>query len=109
MDRRTVLGSLAALFATASFPFAETFRHAGGYGAATRIGRIYLSKVPNEADADLLRELIGVVPFARESGDWKAHFDHLKREDFSKADTIIVDGWLLARCEARFCALLTFA
>ena len=109
MDRRMVLGSFAAFFAAASFPFIAAFRQGKGNRAVARIGRIYLSKVPDEADAGLLRALIGATAPGQRNGDWKAHFDGLKRSDFSKGDTVIIDGWLLARCEARFCALFSFA
>lgn len=109
MNRRMILKAFAACFAAASFPSIEAFYRGGGRGAAARIGQVYLSNVPDEADARLLRGLLGSAPSDRRDGDWKAHFDSLKQSDFSKGDAVVIDGWLFARCEARFCALLTFA
>jgi hypothetical protein len=35
--------------------------------------------------------------------------DMKRRHDFSIGNTVTVDGWLLARTEARLCALATLA
>jgi hypothetical protein len=67
-----------------------------------RLGAIYLSRHPQERDmAHLTRTLLGAHAAPEMSGlfesvarDWRTH------------EVALLDGWLLARTEARVCALL---
>jgi hypothetical protein len=70
---------------------------------ATVIGRAYLAANPVEADLDLLvRQLTAL---AREPSDLRAAIGDRLRRDFADRDTVRLDGWVLARTEARLCAV----
>ncbi len=78
----------------------------GDRGAARQIGGHYLAAYPEEADFERLAGmLIG------ETGKVDARALHRKildqrMRDFAAEDTVIVGGWVLARTEARVCALI---
>jgi len=73
----------------------------GGRAALARQGATYLAAHPLERDPGLLLRLLvtdGAVPLpaallAAIARDWRQH------------DVVVLDGWLLARSEARICAL----
>ena len=74
--------------------------------AARHVGRRYLTIAPAEADtACLCRELgfsrVGKVAHP----EALIHLSALRREDFARGRTVIIDGWLLAQSESRLCAL----
>jgi hypothetical protein len=81
-------------------------------GGACRVGRSYLAQVPEDADRDRL-----VAILFREEGAHagmsadalRAQFARARMRDFESGDTVTVDGWVLARTEARLCALTTMA
>lgn len=70
--------------------------------ALRRLGDIYLAAHPAERSRDLLSHLLiadfdGTIPsrlLSAVSRDWSGH------------RVVVVDGWLLARTEARLCAFL---
>jgi hypothetical protein len=77
-----------------------------GPDAVRGLGRRYRASVPGESDAPQLTEAI------QESRPWTARIglrhpaiDDQVRDDFDAGRTVIVDGWLLSRTEARQCAL----
>ncbi len=75
------------------------------------IGRCYLSLYPEKANRSvLLAELKMTYPLLT------GHRIRLKevlyqrrQQQFLEGDTVIVDGWVLARCEAQLCALLALS
>jgi hypothetical protein len=75
--------------------------------APRAVGNRYLALYPAEADRELLR--VGVIESAGtpDLKGLRASLAHRCREDFRNGDTVIVDGWVLARTEARTCALTT--
>ena len=67
-----------------------------GPDTVRRIGTGYRALVPMEDDARVLHALISTrPPDAETAGDFAAH------------RTIVIDGWVLARTEARQCALFS--
>lgn len=81
--------------------WARRFRSSDSAG---RIGRAYLLRRPAEADLGILYERLsaGLPPGqAAEDPDWGA----IVRADFGTGNTVLVEGWLLSRTEARLCAL----
>lgn len=81
--------------------------------AARLIGSHYLALVPQERSATRLSESVfGDIDAAVDGPDalacLRALVDARRRRDFSTGDTVILNGWLLARTEARLCALSTF-
>ncbi|UYN93993.1 MAG: hypothetical protein KIT25_18355 [Enhydrobacter sp.] len=80
------------------------------WDAACLIGRRYLAIAPEDRSASALCRALFGGPLP--SGGGAAAVSHLRgivevrrREDFSRGDTVLIDGWLLARSEARLCAL----
>lgn len=83
--------------------------------AARTIGRCYLRKTQNEANADLLAEMI-----VKGDPTLRRRFHALSTDqlikilrkrigrDFESDNIVHVDGWVLSRTEARLCALCTF-
>jgi hypothetical protein len=79
---------------------------------ACRIGRSYLAQVPEDADPDRLAAILLGEQGANAgmSADaLRARFALARMRDFEAGDTVIVDGWVLARTEARLCALTALA
>lgn len=67
------------------------------------IGLAYRQDHPDEDDADLLTRLITTATEATST----ALPQHIQ-DEFSKGETVRIGGWVLARTEARQCALLSF-
>ena len=83
----------------------QIFRHPD---SAIVIGRRYLSRYPDEGPpealaADLLRASGGGPAAART--DLRARV----RQDFARGDTVLLDGWVLARSECHACAAVALA
>lgn len=104
MGRRPFLMALAAslfLPAAAGIRRPDLARLLGWPADSARaVGRAYLATAP--AEAALAAEALGPLLAARPL--WPV----LRRrigEDFTSGDTVMVDGWVLARTEARLCAL----
>jgi len=79
--------------------------------SAERIGRRYLATLP--ADTDRSRLLMMSPALDRTLRTVRhepaAAAELLRRgikDDFRRADTVIVDGWVLAATEARLCAVI---
>jgi hypothetical protein len=74
-----------------------------GDGAAlSRLGAHYLASNPQERSRKLLSQLLSMDGA---SSVGSRLIEHIAR-DWSKHDVTTVDGWLLARTEARICAAL---
>ncbi len=91
---------------SASGALGDWVRDSGGLfpdsTAIRRLGALYLAAHPAERSQGLLSQLLigggeGTVPsrlFCAVARDWSVH------------DVVVVDGWILARTEARLCAFL---
>jgi hypothetical protein len=80
--------------------------------AACALGRSYRARFPEEEKQAVLTGLLcsslglGVRGIAAQDTDaLLSRLDSRVREDFSCGDTVQVNGWVLARTEARLCAL----
>jgi hypothetical protein len=116
--RRTVLSALALAAVAAamprgglrSAPISDSSSPLGLWrnrAAARAIGRRYLADHPDEADAGRLAHQLfgkdGAAPVT--AADLRRAVDAARSRDFARSDTVVIDGWLLARSEARLCAL----
>ena len=70
------------------------------------IGLRYLSLYPEEADVDRLWTALVGSPAPARTDELKMRLAQLRQRDFEDGEIAIVDGWILARTEARACALL---
>jgi hypothetical protein len=82
--------------------------------SAERIGRRYLATLPPDTDRLRLRMMSRTLDQALQMGPHEpARAARLLRqgidEDFRRADTVLVDGWVLAVTEARFCAVIALS
>lgn len=69
------------------------------------IGSRYRELWPEENNATILKKIIG-----KKTGDGRDVVRAIQlavHEDFTKGDSVIIDGWILARTEARQCALFS--
>ncbi len=76
--------------------------------SAIAIGRRYLSHYPDGAGARALADDLRRAG----AGDPTAARSALRvrvREDFERGDTVLLDGWVLARSECRACAAVALA
>lgn len=116
--RRTLVSALALAAVVAASPGLD----AGGRGllarapgalalwrnraAARAIGRRYLAAEPGEADAVFLAEqLFGDDRTSLSLAEMRQAVGAARTRDFANGDTVLIDGWLLARSEVRLCAL----
>jgi hypothetical protein len=84
---------------------------------AIAVGRSYLAQYPNEADLDrLIDALFAGMPQAQSRDGVETEVQAIRgwvaahiEEDFRRARIVTVGGWILARSEARLCALASLA
>lgn len=123
MDRRHFLATAALLGAGALLVLRtgmrtgdgmtpiEAVRLIGGDGDA--MGDAYLALVPEEGDIGRLSRLLfpgsSGSPGSRTGDDWLRYLADRVREDFAEGDTVLLEGWLLSRTEARASALARLA
>lgn len=71
------------------------------------IGRRYLALYPQEADADHLTAALfdTAKPSPTTADALRSELSRQRQQDFRNGQVVVVDGWLLARSEARVCAL----
>lgn len=74
--------------------------------AAKRIGQIYLTVHPEEGRLDRLTADFLGADRPNDLRGLRQKVTELRVRDFGNEDTTIVNGWLLARVEARLCSLL---
>jgi hypothetical protein len=100
-----VAGPLAPRRAAAAGP---TARLAGIFrepASARAIGRAYLRQAPEEADAARPLDLIHPGDCAALSTtELRRAVAARQRADFAAGRTVLLDGWVLSRTEARLCA-----
>lgn len=63
------------------------------------LGRAYLNKFPLERNTEELSKLL--------SENYANGLDFTVKNDYEKNNTVVLDGWILSRTEARQCALLS--
>ncbi len=83
---------------------------------AQALGRAYLRLHPEEAAPEpLVEQLLPGAGRGSESlrrlttSDLREAARRQRERDFARGDTVVIDGWILARTEARLCALTLFA
>jgi hypothetical protein len=73
-----------------------------------RVGQAHLRDQPADRDpSQLLQAVFADLPLHRDLPHLCRAFAQRLRSEFTAQQTVQVDGWLLARSEAQFCALLT--
>ena len=75
--------------------------------AARALGLAYLSEHPGERDPGFLHAVT-----LKGAGEGPRAVRWLRarcRDDFSRGDTVRIDGWVLARTECRLCALVALS
>ena len=121
--RRLARGMVAALIGSlaVALPWPGRTKAPADFGAlvwhpasAERIGRRYLAMLPADTDRSRLRVMSRTLDHALQiSQHDPARAARLLREgideDFRRADTVVVDGWVLAVTEARFCAVIALS
>lgn len=76
---------------------------------ARRIGRAYLAENPNEASEETLVRLLAKDGVRDDTqARLSANARRAVRRDYDSGRTVLVQGWMLSRTEARLCALTTF-
>jgi hypothetical protein len=70
------------------------------------LGRSYLSLYPEDADVERLWTALVGSRAPAEADRLERRLAELRRRDFEDGEIAIVDGWVLARTEARACALM---
>lgn len=70
------------------------------------LGKAYLKKAPSEKDKrTLVRRLLTDAP--SDSAAIPSFLEQKISQDFETGDTVMVNGWVLSRTEARQCALFS--
>ena len=82
----------------------------GDLRGAREIGARYLALEPAERSADvlarhLLRDPHKIAFSVTDTAALRQALAAGRTRDFASGDTVIIDGWILARTEARLCAL----
>jgi len=75
-------------------------------GWAREVGRHYLALHPEDADLQRLTEGLLTPESLQDKAAFARRIGALRVRDFASDDTVCVDGWVLARVEARICALV---
>ncbi len=117
LSRRHTLSSLVlSCLSTIPLPTAALQRNPAAdllphVDAARLIGQRYLQFAPEERSETRLREAVFGAPHSGQAASTTERLrqliDERRRHDFATGNTVILDGWLLARTEARLCALAT--
>jgi len=72
--------------------------------AARQVGAEYLARFPDVACGAL--ERISLAVAGRTPASLRSWLNRQRQTDFAGGRSVIVDGWVLARCEADICAVL---
>lgn len=100
---------------SAGDPLEEGLRRLVGGSGPRVVGRAYLRTVPEESEAATLVRLL--LPGHEDRTRFRRASEERRREalrasvaeDFRAGRVVRVEGWMLARTEARLCALITLA
>ena len=122
MKRRQFIGLSAYLAATVAIPLLDgcttgnndsavsepvVLLHTVNAKSVIETGQAYLKQFPDENTQDKLRQLLLDKDAPLSSGAKAIHeyFNTKTVEDFNTGQTVMVNGWVLSRIEARQCAL----
>ena len=75
---------------------------------AKQIGERYLTLNPHEADLGVLLDGAGITSVDSIKA-MKHSISERRKQDFLRGDTIVLDGWILARSEVYVCAILAIS
>jgi hypothetical protein len=100
---------------SAGDPLEEGLRRLVGGNGPRTVGRAYLRTVPEEGEAATLVRML--LPNHEDRSRFRRASEEKRREalrarvgeDFRAGRMVRVEGWMLARTEARLCALITLA
>lgn len=118
VSRRAVLGAIGGAVvgvSTAGVVAWDRWWSTGGghvippdANGIARIGHAYLAGVPDEADRDRLRDLLAEAgaPGLEGGEEELARLEPVVRAEARDDELVIVDGWVLARSEARAAGLV---
>lgn len=102
LNRRTLIVALSSLLVGARGLAMSTVKLAPWLNNVDydrdAIGKRYLRCYRDEANVAVLRSMLPSFSLSAEG------FNTLCRDDFSRENIVILDGWVLARSEARYCA-----
>lgn len=77
---------------------------------ARAIGLSYLAQAPGEADRSALTaQVFGGAEETGSASGIRRTLAAKRDRDFAEGDTVVLDGWIVARTEARFCALIALS
>lgn len=110
IGRRELLGFSAVAMAAALTKLAGSKNSPALFQrpeAARAVGARYLALYPEEGKAELLDESLFAQGLPANPAALRRHIGAMCRRDFAAGETVIVDGWILARSEARACALVS--
>jgi len=79
----------------------------GDHGLTRRLGRRYRRVFPGENDTATLTEILRRSAAGEEGPDLSTKLTARVRRDFAEGRTLNLDGWVLARTEARQCGLFS--
>lgn len=85
---------------------ARLFTH---HESAINLGKHYLTLFPAEANYDWLMRQTLPKSTHSDSKTLKHALKIQRQQDFYEGNTIMLEGWILSRTEARLCALLALA
>ena len=122
MKRRQFIGLSAYLAATLAIPLLDgcatgnneaavsepvILLHTVNAKSVIETGQAYLKQFPDENTKDKLRQLLldKDAPLSAGAKGIHEYFKSKTVEDFNTGQTLIVNGWVLSRTEARQCAL----
>jgi hypothetical protein len=122
MKRRQFIGLSAYLAAALAIPLLDgcatdngetavsepvTLLHTVKAKSVIETGQAYVKQFPDENTKDKLRNLLldKEAPLSTGAKAIHEYFNAKTVEDFNTGQTVIVNGWVLSRTEARQCAL----
>ena len=79
----------------------------GDIKAAVLIGEVYLQRYPDEGHLARLLSGVGIDPRTPAAFN-AARFHRRRQQDLRDGNTLLLDGWLMARSELCACALLAY-
>lgn len=79
----------------------------GDHGHTRRLGRRYRRAFPEENSSTVLTKILRRSAAEEEGLDLSMQLKVCIQRDFAEGRTVLLDGWVLARTEARQCALFS--
>ena len=77
------------------------------HAALQRVGRRYLEVEPDDRDPAALTRALEAAGIDRDEMDVPSGLRAAAIRDYRSGNTVLLDGWLISRTEARYAALLT--